>query len=105
MYGISFSVNPTARIYFLLEHGATIVLGLVVFIVPLLLWLGKKWAIRINWILSGLFLLPIIIVLLLRSPSEMSSIVPIVLLLPIWVVQLLVQKKWETTDGKVLTNL
>lgn len=100
MFWVGLSTNPNIRFYFLVEYSYIVTLGLVIFTVPFLLWIGKKWAIRVNWFLSALFLLPIILVQI-RYPSEISSTLPILLLLPIWIAQFLVQQKWENTDANI----
>lgn len=95
-YGVALDLEPRRKFYFFVEYYYIVALGLAIFTVPLLLWLGKKWAIRFNWVLSALFLLPIILVQL-RFPTETSSTLPILFLLPVWIAQFLVQKKWENT--------
>ncbi len=96
-YSVSLDLNPNQKIAFFIEYFYVFLLGLVIFIVPFLLWMGKKWAIRFNWIVSALFTLPIVLVPLFRNNSEISSTLPILLLLPIWIAQALIQKDWETT--------
>lgn len=93
-FGVSLDLNPRRKFYFYVEYYYIVAMGLVIFTVPFLLWLGKKWAIDVNWILSALFVLPVILVQL-RYPTETSSTLPVFLLLPIWIAQFMVQKKWK----------
>jgi hypothetical protein len=95
-FSLTLEMNPNEKIHFFIEYYYIVTLGLVIFTVPLLLWLGKKWAITFNWILSALFVLPAIFVQL-HTPSETSGTLSIFILLPIWLVQIPIQKKWNRT--------